>query len=118
LPAGKARGLGTIGIDARKSLPVRIVDGHLPMAMLSTPVLAQCGVLFGFLQGFFQLWSQKYLKFSSPPQVLVKITRQPRIWPIFRVFSDVSYPPTECLNSLGNKPGCAVRLLPCWYVIL
>jgi hypothetical protein len=89
LPAGKARGLGAIGIDARKSLPVRIVDSHLPMAMLSTPVLAQCGVLFGFLQGFFQLWSQKYLKFSSPPQVLVKITRQPGFGPFsafFRTF--------------------------------
>jgi hypothetical protein len=58
LPARKAGGLGAIGIDARKSLPVLIVDGHLPMTMLSTPIFAQCGAFFGFLQGFFQLWSE------------------------------------------------------------
>jgi len=40
LPAGKARGLGAIGIDAGKSLPVRIVDGYLPMTVLSTPVFS------------------------------------------------------------------------------
>jgi hypothetical protein len=70
LPARKAGSLGSIGIDARESLPVRIVNGYLPMTMLSTPVLAQRRSLFGFLQGFFQLWSQKYLKFFSPPQAV------------------------------------------------
>jgi hypothetical protein len=86
LPAGKAGGFGAIGIDARKSLSVRVIDGYLPMTVFSTSVLAQCGVLLSFLQDLFQLESQKYLKFYPPPQVLPKVTRLPRIVPISSVF--------------------------------
>jgi hypothetical protein len=56
LPPGKACGLASIGINPRKFLPVGIVNGYLPMSMLATPVFAQCGAFFDFLQGFVQLW--------------------------------------------------------------
>jgi hypothetical protein len=82
LPPGEACRLGAIGINAREFLPVRIVDGYLPVTMPSPPVFAQRSALFGFLQGFFQLWPEKYLKFYSPPQVLVQVTHQPWIWRI------------------------------------
>jgi hypothetical protein len=86
LPAGKARSLGAIGINTRESLTICVVDGHLPMTMLSTPVFAQCRALFGFLQGLVQLWSQKYLKFPSSLQVLVEITRLRKMCHIFGIF--------------------------------
>src|SRR5690242_3388013 len=38
LPPRKAGGLGTVGINAREPLPIRIVDRHLPVAVLATPV--------------------------------------------------------------------------------
>lgn len=77
MAAGKARRFGSVGVDPRKSLPIRVVDGYLPMTVLATPVFAERCALFGFLQGLFQLWSQKYLKFLSPLQVLVEMTRLP-----------------------------------------
>jgi len=84
LPPGKTGGFAAVGIDARKSLAIRIINDYLPMTMLSTPVFAKRCAFFCFLQGWFQFGSQKYLKFHPPLQVLVKITRLPRIWPIFR----------------------------------
>jgi len=61
------------------------------MAVLATPVFAQRCTLFGFLQGFVQLWLQKYLKFHWSPQVLVQITRWRQIRPVYRVFRASSF---------------------------
>jgi hypothetical protein len=71
LPARETRRFGAIGINASELLPVGIIDGNLPMAMLSTPVFAECGLLFGLLRTvLFHVLSPLSRK-SEPPHVLV-----------------------------------------------
>jgi hypothetical protein len=55
LPARKTCGLGAIRVNARKFLPVCIIDRDLPMAVFSTPVFAKRCLLFSFLQGLSSL---------------------------------------------------------------
>ena len=49
LPLRKARGLGAVGIHARKFVAIAVVHGHLIMAMLSPLIGPECRALLLFL---------------------------------------------------------------------
>ena len=73
LPIGEALGAIAIDVDSRKLFAVVIIDGHLPMAMLSAAVFAQsagtrvcCPLLFHVGM---TLNSSDYRNFKADAQV-------------------------------------------------